>query len=249
MNVIVIPTRMESQAVLEALPGVVPEPGWEVPAWRRGDLLLVEPGLGPELTAALPPRIEPLKPQAVWLFGWCGGLAPELGIGDLVLADATIFAGEPPAQIPHPPAGSLVAQMRRISEELGVRLLVGPALTSSQVLASSEQKRAGATTGAVAVEMEAGPLARWAVARSVRFVHLRVVLDPLTSPLPVIDLPTDTHGSVPPLKMLLHVLTHPSELPALCRLMRQAGVARRAMADVIAALVRPGGPLAPVSPT
>jgi hypothetical protein len=150
--------------------------------------------------------------------------------------------------------------MRRISEALGLRLLVGPVLTSAQVLVSSEQKRAGATTGAVAVEMEAGPLARWAVARGVRFVHLRVVLDPLTSPLPVIDLPTGTHGNalpvidlptgthgnVPPLKMLLYVLAHPSELPALWALIRQAGVARRTMADVTAALIRPGGPLAPM---
>jgi hypothetical protein len=136
--------------------------------------------------------------------------------------------------------------MRRISEALGLRLLVGPVLTSAQVLVSSEQKRAGATTGAVAVEMEAGPLARWAVARGVRFVHLRVVLDPLTSPLPVIDLPTGTHGNVPPLKMLLYVLAHPSELPVLWALIRQAGVARRTMADVTAALIRPGGPLAPM---
>ncbi|MDY6875294.1 MAG: hypothetical protein SWK90_03700 [Chloroflexota bacterium] len=248
-NIIIIPTHMESQAVLQALPNAVPEMGWNVPAWRAGDLLLVEPGIGPELTAALLPRIEPLEPRVMWLFGWCGGLVPELGVGDLVLADATIFADEPASRFPHPPAESLVAQVRSISEGLHLRLLVGPVLTSAHVLASSEQKRAGATTGAVAVEMEAGPLARWAAARSVRFVHLRVVLDPLTSPLPAIDLPADAHGNVSLLKMLLYVLAHPAELPALWKLMQQAGVTQKTIRDVITALTQSGGPLAPLPRT
>jgi purine-nucleoside phosphorylase len=187
----------------------------------------------------------------VWLFGWCGGLVPDLSVGDLVLADATIFsegADEPETRLSHPPAEPLVAQVGRVAEELGLRLLVGPTLTSAQVLASSEQKRAGAATGAVAVEMEAGPLARWAVARSVPFVHLRVVLDPLVSPLPPTRLPTDEHGRAPRRALLVHALTHPREWPALWNLMRQARVARRTMVDVIRALTHPGGPLAPVPP-
>ncbi len=249
MRILITPTRRESQTVLRSLPGAALDPGWDVPAWRTDNLLLVEPGMGPELTAALLPRIEPLDPQAVWLFGWCGGLTPELGLGDLVLADATIFSNRadgPTARLPHPPPAPLVAQVRHHAEELGRRIAVGPVLTSDKVLASVEQKRAGAAAGAVAVEMEAGPLARWAVARGVLFVHLRVVLDPLTSPLPVTHLPTDAHGNTPPLKMLPYVLTHPPELSALWKLMRQAGVAGQTMVDVIAALTRPGGPLAPM---
>ncbi len=245
MRVLVIPTRLESQAVLRALPGAAPEPGWDVPAWRTGDLLIVEPGIGPELTATLLPRIESLRPQAVWLFGWCGGLAPELAVGDLVLAAATIFSDEPTTQIPHPPPEPLAAQVQTTAERLGLRMVVGPVLTSAEVLASVEQKRAGAAAGAVAVEMEGGPLARWAVAQSVPFVHLRVVLDPLASALPATPLPADEHGDAPPHALLWYALTHPREWPALWALMRQAHTARQAMTDVIAALTRPGGPLDP----
>jgi len=32
--------------VLQALPVAVPETGWNIPAWRVGDLLIVEPGMG-----------------------------------------------------------------------------------------------------------------------------------------------------------------------------------------------------------
>jgi len=250
--IVVIPTHMESQTVLKALPGAVPEPEWDVPAWRVGDLLLVEPGVGPELAEALLPHIEPLETQAVWLFGWCGGLVPELTVGDLVLADSTIFsegAGGPTTRLPYSPPEPLVAQVRSIAEELGLRLAVGPMLTSDKVLASVEQKRDGAATGAVAVEMEAGPLARWAIARSASFVHLRVVLDPLVSPLPPTRLPTDEHGRAPKRALLVHALTHPREWPALWNLIRQARAARRTMGNVITALTRPDGPLAPTSPT
>jgi hypothetical protein len=62
-------------------------------------------------------------------------------------------------------------------------------------------------------------------------------------------LPTDEHGDAPPHALLLHALllhalTHPREWPALWNLVRQARTARRAMADVITALTRPGSPLA-----
>jgi nucleoside phosphorylase len=217
MHVLIVPTRWETEVVLGALPGAVPEPGWDVPAWRTGDLLMVEPGMGPGLAAALLPRLEMLELQAVWLYGWCGGLTPDLDVGDLVLADATIFAGEdgPTTRVSHPAPDLLLAEMRGLAQELGRRMVVGSALTSDHVLSSVEQKRAAAASGAVAVEMEAGPLAQWATGRSLPFVHLRVVLD------------------------------HPGEWPSPWRLFRQIRTARRVMTVVIRALVRPGGPLGP----
>jgi nucleoside phosphorylase len=233
--------------VLGALSDAVPEPAWDIPAWRAGHLLVVEPGMGPELAVALLPRLEVLEPEAVWLYGWCGGLTLDLGVGDLLLADATIFAGEAglPTRISHPAPDSLVDEVRRLAQELGRRMVVGPALTSDHVLSGVEQKRAGAASGAVAVEMEAGPLARWATSRSLPFVHLRVVLDPLESALPSTELPTDDHGYAQTRVLLSHALTHPGEWPALWRLFRQIRTARRVMTDVIAALARPGGALGP----
>ena len=229
------------------MPGAVPDLAWEVPAWRTGNLLIVEPGIGPDRAAALLPRLDMLEPQTVWLYGWCGGLTVDLGAGDLVLADATVFVGEDgtTTRIAHPAPDSLVAEVRRLADSLGRRIVVGPALTSGHVLSSVEQKQVGATSGAVAVEMEAGPLAQWAGGRSLPFVHLRVVLDPVGSALPASDLPTGDHRYAQTRALLSHVLTHPGEWPALWRLFRQIGTARRVMTDVIGALARPGGPLAP----
>jgi len=232
---------------LNALPGAVPDPAWNLPAWRFGDLLMIEPGMGPDLTAAVLPRLEGLGPGEVWLFGWCGGLTPELGVGDLVLADATVSEAEGGqiTRIAHPPPGPLRVEVCRVAQELGRPLAVGPVLTSSRVLVSLAQKTKGAASGALAVEMEAGPLAHWTTLRGLPFVHLRVVLDPLVSALPSTDLPTGEHGYSQKKALLLYVLAHWREWPALWRLSWQMRAARRVMADVIRLLARPGGPLSP----
>jgi len=243
--VLIVPTRWETKAVLRSLPGARPDPAWDIPAWRAGDLLMVEPGMGPDLTAAILPHLEALAIRSVWLFGWCGGLKSDLGAGDLILADATISTAEvgSTTRIPHPTPDSLIEEVRHLAHRLGRRMVVGPVLTSHHVLSSVEQKQAGAATGAVAVEMEAGPLANWATGRSLPFVHLRVVLDPLMSALPSTKFPTDDHGYAQRGTLLTHALTHPGEWPALWRLLRQIRTARWVMTEVIGALARPGGPL------
>jgi hypothetical protein len=92
----------------------VSDPTWDVPAWRIGDLLVIEPGMGPGLTSAILPDLEGLGRGGVWLFGWCGGLRPELSAGDLVLADATISQAENGliTRVAHPPSDPLLGEVR-----------------------------------------------------------------------------------------------------------------------------------------
>ena len=244
---VVTPIHWESQAVLKSLADVLPEPGWDVPAWRTGDLLIVEPGMGPDVTKALLPFLEARMPREVWLYGCCGGLTPELRVGDLVLADATIIAGanhDSPESISLPPGEPVLAQMRRMVAELDARLIIGPVLTSDHLLASVDQKKTAAAGGAVAVEMEEGPLARWAAERRVPFVHLRVVLDPLCSPLPPISRPAHASARVTRGDLVRHALDHPREWQSLWRLMRQGRKAGQMLTDVITLLATAGGLLA-----
>jgi hypothetical protein len=247
MRLLIVPTRWESEVVLGALSDAVPDPAWDVPAWRADDLLIVEPGMGPDLTAVILPRLETLQLGGVWLFGWCGGLRPDLRVGDLVLADATIFARQDSltGRISHPPPDPLVAQMRRLADRLGLRLALGSVLTSDHLLRSVAQKEAAAATSAVAVEMEAGPLARWSEERSLPFVHIRVVLDPLGLALPSMRLPADQHGRARKGALFYYALANPRDWPALWRLLGQMRIARGVMTDVMEALARPGGPLRP----
>ena len=229
--------------MLKALPAARRALGWNVPAWHTDRLLIVESGMGSEKTAAILPRLDALSVETLWLFGWCGGLSPQLDVGDLVLAEATVLLDAPEAYIDHSPPDALQEQLRRLAGELNLRLVVGPVLTSDRVLASVADKQAGAAMGAVGVEMEAGPLARWAAAHSVPFFHLRVVLDPVASALPKTRLPTDRQGRRPAHVLLWHALTHPRQWPAFWRLFRQVDTTQKTMTRVIAALAGPGNPL------
>jgi hypothetical protein len=212
--------------------------------------------MGPERVAMLLPHLDRLLPDVVWLFGWCGGLTKDLRTGDLVLADATVLRNGVPDRITHSPPDRVLAQVRAVAADLDARLTVGPMLTSNRALLSADEKRTGAQSGAVAVEMEAGPLARWASARHVSFVHLRVVLDhgysaegvgaqADRSALP----PERTHkdgyrrGSM--WAYLLRTALPPSQWRAIWRLIRQVPMATRAMTRAVAALALPGGPLSP----
>jgi len=97
----------------------------------------------------------------------------------------------------------------------------------------------------VAAEMEAGPLALWTEESSLPFVHLRVVLDPLGSALPSMELPPDQRGRARKGALLYFALANPRDWPALWRLLGQMRIARGVMTDVMEALARPGGPLGP----
>jgi nucleoside phosphorylase len=237
LRVLVIPTRWERRAALRALMDAQPDPRWDVPAWRWGDLLIVESGMGPAKVRGLLTLFDSLALKEIWLFGCCGALIPELDTGDLVLADATVYPGRDVdswERTPYPPSEHALAAMRRFTDDLNAKFIVGPVLTSDRILASEAEKRAAAQSGGVAVEMEAGPLARWAAARNVPFLHIRVVLDPLT---PTVSLPVDAHGRASLRPLLLFVMRHPRRWPSLWQLARQVGKTDRRMTEVMAGLV------------
>jgi nucleoside phosphorylase len=243
-RVLVIPTRIERQALLQAVPALMPLSDWAVPAWRTGELLVLECGMGPDRAAALLSHLERAAPEALWLVGWCGGLQDELRVGDVVLADATLSgAWANPLRIDHPPPQALVDWLGAWAARRGRRGVVAPVLTSPRVLERTAEKRAAGAGGAAAVEMEAAPLARWAAEQGVPFRHVRVVLDPLGSDLP----PEELHGhnarGDESGGYTWRAVLRPRTWPALWRLLQQVRQARRVLIALGKALAGPGGPL------
>jgi hypothetical protein len=251
VRALVVPTRIERKALFRALPSPLPLPEWAVPAWRAGELLVLKCGVGPARAEALLPHLGRALPEALWLVGWCGGLRKELRVGDVVLAEATLTATTPGmAVIDHPPPQALVDWLDAWAAACGQHLVVAPALTSARVLAHAVDKHAAAATGAAAVEMEAAPLAKWAVERDVPFRHLRVVLDPLASNLPAASRPRtgeelhnegDDGGGTG--RYVRRALWHPRTWPAVWRLQRQIRVASRVLTSLGAVLTSLDGPL------
>jgi hypothetical protein len=98
----------------------------------------------------------------------------------------------------------------------GVR--VGALLTSATVLSTPQAKRAASRCGALAVEMEAYPLAAWAHAHNLPLVHARVVLDAAGEAVPDLNGALDPMGRPYPGRLARRLLLHPGLAIAALRL-------------------------------
>jgi nucleoside phosphorylase len=220
-RIVVAPMRWESKAVRHAIGGLqrITAP---FPAWRGNALTLVECGVGPERAARITSWLGEV--DEVWLVGVAGGLVEGLETGDVLLADSIIAGSE---RLPCEAGAELRAR-------LGEGVRVGPLLSSARALIPPEEKRAAAArTGALAVEMEAAPLARWAAGRGVRFVHLRVILDPVDSTLYGTEEAGDGRGRFRPLIGSFY-LAHPRALRAMLDLHARMRVALGALSALLA---------------
>ncbi len=156
---IVTPTALEFRAVRKALSPLV----------EKGVLRVARCGAGPGRAGSFCRGLDPAKISSLCLVGWAGGLQARAEAGAVVCAEAALMAGRP--AIPCETAA-------------GDGWLAGPILTVSKALLAPEEKTAAASSGALAVEMEAYPLAEWALDHRKPFYHSRVVLDSRDESLP-----------------------------------------------------------------
>jgi len=124
-------------------------------------------------------RLLPSTPTLVLSTGFCGGLVPSLHSGKLVLAE-TIHDGEETIPID----STLLTSAKDALRASGFDFACGPIESLDRVAQTKEEKQRLQTEGAIAVDMESGPLARWTKERRIRFLSLRAVLDPVEKELP-----------------------------------------------------------------
>lgn len=147
--------------------------GIEARAVRRGlpaDVAVVRTGMG---TAAATRAALPVF-DALAVAGFGGALDAGLRPGDVLVATEVRFGGE---VLPCPWAALLTGELRRV----GLRAYAGPLVTRDRVVTRAGRRRL-ADTGALGVDMEAGPLARVADGRP--FAAVRVIVDTPRHPLP-----------------------------------------------------------------
>jgi hypothetical protein len=191
MPLILTPTSLEYAAVKKALPGTIQ---------------LRQCGVG-EQQSGLFCQCLPETPACLVLIGWAGGLAPHLAIGDIVCANLVLREGQPPL-----PCTPLPLQ--------GVH--TGPILTVPQALLTlAEKRQAYQASGALAVEMEAYPIAAWAQQRDIPFVHLRVISDRRDESLPDLGAGLDASGRVHLLPLLQKLMRQPALIATLWHLNRR----------------------------
>lgn len=239
-TVIFAALQWECRTVLRHLRQVRREPRGPFTSWRaatpRGEVWVVKTGIGIARAAAAAAATGAARDfGCVISTGCAGGLSPALGAGDLALA-TTMIDGEHQRTAD----AGVRARASAVAAAAGVRSLDGPILCSPVALATVDEKRRAAAGGAIAVEMEGGPIAAWAAGGATPFLAVRAVLDGAGDALLVAGNFIDpSSGGVRPLALAGYVATHPGVVGELLAMQRMQRAARDSLERFFAAWLAP----------
>ncbi len=150
---------IEARAVRDGIPS------------SAGGVEVIRTGMGPGHAARAEERLG--KAGALAVTGFGGALGGGLRPGDVVVASEVRFGGR---TLPCPSAPLLAGELARA----GLPVRVGPLVTSDHIVTGAERRRL-ADEGALAVDMESGPVAAAAAGRP--FAAVRVIVDTPEVPL------------------------------------------------------------------
>lgn len=171
----------------------------------REGLSLERCGVGMQQASAFCATIDARSINCLVLLGWAGGLSPELNPGEIVLGKHALLAGEPPM------ACTIPTGIQENLDRAGIgKVRTGDMITTLRVLATPEAKQGAQQMAALAVEMEAYPLATWANTNGLPFVHARVILDTVHESLPEVGDSLDEFGRPRIIPILARVFRHPA---------------------------------------
>jgi len=150
--------------------------------------------------------------------GLAGGLDPSLRPGDLVIPQWVLCRGTR-----YRADAALSLRLGGTTPHL---LLGGDAIVAS----AADKQRLWRETGAAAVDLESGAVARTAAEGGVPFAVLRAVCDPAERALPrAASIGLDSQGAIAFWRTLASLIAKPRQLPVMLRLATDAVVARRAL--------------------
>ncbi len=191
---IVAPTAFEFNAIRQGMRAFL----------QRGEYRLLQCGMGEEQSSAFCKQLDEQSITRLVLVGWGGGLSHDLKVGDIICGESALHDGLPPLQCTLPPARTLRH---------------GPILTAHDALMTPLEKQAALGRGAIAVEMEAYPLAAWASQRGIPFMHGRVISDTWDETLPAVEM--DSTGRPRSLALLKQLVLRPAMAVDLVRFGRR----------------------------
>ena len=164
---------------------------------------------------------------ALLSFGLAGGLDPALRPGDIVVPSAVVSRDVA--------FNADAALMAHIGCAASHRLLGADAIAAD----AATKQRLWRQTGAAAVDLESGAVARAATAHGLPFAVLRAICDAAERDLPRVALAAlDARGAIGFARVVGSVAAFPGQVPVLLRLAADAAAAHRALARRVAALRR-----------
>ncbi|MBI4588351.1 MAG: hypothetical protein HY725_05895 [Candidatus Rokubacteria bacterium] len=163
--------------------------------------------------------------------GTCGALAPELGMGDLILPESVLGLGGERLNV--------TPGMHAAAVKVAGNACTGVLLTSSEVMATPAAKaERWHATAASAVDMESAVIVAWAARQGCPSLVVRAVSDTARQHVPSeLGVAVTSAGKVRAGRAVALFLTHPRAIPHALLLQRGTRQALKSVARVIAALV------------
>jgi adenosylhomocysteine nucleosidase len=195
-------------------------------ALLRGTPFMSAAGGGtPEGAAAAAQTLLDQGAKTLISFGLAGGLDPGLPPGAIIIPRAVLDDAQLYECAPH-----LTAWLGGPTAET---MLGGAAIA----VTTADKSALFTGTNAAAIDLESGALARIAARQKIPFAVLRAVCDPAGRDLPPAALVAlNSAGGIAILRILASLLRHPSQLPGLLGLARDAAAARSALSEKLRAL-------------
>lgn len=162
-------------------------------------------------------------------WGCAAALDKSLKPGDLTLANSLVDGED--VEIPvdsdwHSYSKALLSNSLKVH--------TGRLAESLNIVSSSKDKlQLQAMTGAIALDMESVAVAKVAQCHALPFLAIRAIVDPVTMNLPyAIEFAANGEGDIVLSRLLLFLLFHPLELPALIKLGWQFNAAKKTLKAV-----------------
>jgi adenosylhomocysteine nucleosidase len=186
---------------------------------RRAGLVAASCGAAPAVARDLAEEFARSGARALVSFGVAGALAPALRPGSIVLADS-VLVGEDRI----PCASDWLAKARTRLPAARIGTILG----SDRIVATRAEKRICAISGAVAVDMESGAVARVAADYGLPLLVLRTIVDGAEDEIPpaAAEALRPGQGAV---AFLSAIGRHPASVASLIGLAWRMGIAMRAL--------------------
>ncbi len=172
-----------------------------------------------------------LKQGATQLISWgcAGALAPHLKAGDLFIPHHILTKQQ-----------KALATQASLSEliintlDSHIKCYTGILFESTSVITLAQEKVTRyQLTGALAVDMESGAVARVALMASIPFVAIRSIVDPANMDLPdAISYAMTPAGIISLPRLIYFLCQHPTELPSLIRLGMHFSAAHKTLTHI-----------------
>ena len=160
-------------------------------------------------------------------FGLAGGLSPLLLAGQIIVPSSVTVEGQ------------VLAVDPALADRLG-GLSGHEMLAERGIVATAAEKQVVHTVSAAdAIDLESGAVALAASRHGIPFAILRAICDPAHRDLPPAALVAlDGGGAIGFVRVMVSVLSHPGQIPALLRLATDAAAARRALLERVGRIRR-----------